>query len=243
MFGMSLAKLTARRRRFPPDAFYSHRTAAWLHGLDMAACDPIQVTLPKSSCTSHLAGVFLMRSDFTESVVCEARGLPATTRTRKVADLGRGQPLVAAVIALEMALRARIVTLEELRAWMRLHPRHRGLGRLERCMTLADARTESPMETRPRLLLVLSGLPAPNVQQSLPEALARPDLYYPQQRLVIEYDGATHRATLAADNRRQNRLVEEGFRILRFTAGDILQTPASVVGQVQRALYSSGSPN
>ena len=110
-------------------------------------------------------------------------------------------------------------------------------------MALADARSESPMETRLRLLLVLSGLPVPNVQQSLPEALARPDLYYPQQRLVIEYDGATHRASLAADNRRQNRLVEEGFRILRFTAGDILHRPASVVGQVQRALYSIGSPN
>ena len=62
--------------------------------------------------------------------------------------------------------------------------------------------------------------------------------------LKIEYDGETHRFSLAADNRRQNRILEAGYRLLRFTASDIFRTPASVVGQVERALrYSIGSPN
>ena len=96
------------------------------------------------------------------------------------------------------------------------------------------------METRLRLLITLSGLPKPELQKPLYDSdgffIARPDLYYPQHRLAIEYDGATHRYSLAADNRRQNRLLEAGHRLLRFTATDLLHTPAGVVSQVERAL-------
>ena len=98
------------------------------------------------------------------------------------------------------------------------------------------------METRLRLLLVLAGLPHPRGQVSLRDDfglfLARPDLYYPDARLAIEYDGATHRVSLAADNRRQNRLIDAGYRLLRFTAGDVLDTPAAVVSMVRRALQA-----
>ena len=89
---------------------------------------------------------------------------------------------------------------------------------------------------------MLAGLPKPRVQVSLYDDagifIARPDLCYPRKRLVIEYDGATHRDSLAADNRRQNRLIDAGYRLLRFTAGDVLNTPASVVGLVRRTLAS-----
>jgi very-short-patch-repair endonuclease len=54
----------------------------------------------------------------------------------------------------------------------------------------------------------------------------------------LEYDGATHRESLAADNRRQNRLINAGYRLLRFTAGDVLNAPAAVVSMVRRALAS-----
>ncbi len=66
--------------------------------------------------------------------------------------------------------------------------------------------------------------------------VARPDFYYPEQRLALEYDGASHRDSLAADNRRQNRLMDAGYRLLRFTAADVLSCPESVVALVGRAL-------
>jgi very-short-patch-repair endonuclease len=53
---------------------------------------------------------------------------------------------------------------------------------------------------------------------------------------ILEYDGGVHRDSLADDNRRQNRLINSGYRLLRFTAGDIYQTPDSVVDQVRWAL-------
>jgi very-short-patch-repair endonuclease len=82
--------------------------------------------------------------------------------------------------------------------------------------------------------------PGPQFQVALHDTsggfLARTDLYYPCARLAIEYDGLSHRSSLAADNRRQNRLLEANYRLLRFTAGDLLRTPASVIAQVERAL-------
>ena len=102
------------------------------------------------------------------------------------------------------------------------------------------------METRLRLLLILAGLPRPQVQVPLHDDkgrfIGRPDLYYPTQRLAVEYDGATHRETMTADHRRQNRLLNAGYRLLRFTAADVISTPDSVVMLVRQALVPDDLP-
>ncbi len=56
------------------------------------------------------------------------------------------------------------------------------------------------------------------------------------QRLAVEYDGAAHRESLTADNRRQNRMVKAGFTLLRFSAADVLSAPDSVVWLVRQML-------
>jgi len=168
------------------------------------------------------------------------RGLRVTSRIRTFADLGRREPLAEAVAVLDMAAHRRLVTVGQLAEWARAHVGHRGVHRLRRAIDLVEPATESPMETRLRLVLVQAGLPRPLVQVSLRNRdglfVGRPDLYYPPQRLAIEYDGATHRESLAADNRRQNRLIEAGYRILRFTANDVLNSPDSVVALVRRSV-------
>jgi len=91
------------------------------------------------------------------------------------------------------------------------------------------------MESRLRLVLVLGGLPRPKAQVSIHDRwgrfVGRPDLYYEQHRLGIEYDGGAHRNALAEDNRRQNKLLNAGFRLLRFTGADVLGNPDLVAGQ------------
>jgi very-short-patch-repair endonuclease len=95
------------------------------------------------------------------------------------------------------------------------------------------------METRLRWLLIQSGLPRPVVQADLRDEarfIGRADLYYPRSRLVLEYDGINHRDRLIDDDRRQNLLVNAGYRLLRFTAADINNRPDIVVAQVRAAL-------
>lgn len=163
-----------------------------------------------------------------------------TSIDRTIADLGRRLPLIEAVTVLDMAMHRRLVSEARVHAWIARHQRCPGIACLRRALELAEPRTESVMETRLRLLLVLPGLPRPQVQVTLRDDgghfLGRPDLYYPSHRLALEYDGAGHRERLVADNRRQNRLVDAGYRLLRFTAFDVLSAPNSVVTLVGRAL-------
>lgn len=230
----------AIRRRLPDGAAFSGRTAAWLHGLDLAPCDPIEVTVPPESGVSGRAGVSLHRSGLARTDVVERRGLPATSALRTAVDLGGRLPLVEAVVATDMALHQRLVHIDALRRYVAAHARRKGIGQLRRIIELADPGAESAMETRLRLLIVLAGLPRPETQVALHDDrghfLGRPDLYYRARRLCLEFDGGVHRDRLVEDNRRQNRLLNAGFRLLRFTAYDVLQTPDEVVTQVRAAL-------
>ena len=94
-------------------------------------------------------------------------------------------------------------------------------------------------------MLIRARLPCPEVQTNLRDGAARfvggADLCYPAARLVLEYDGGNHRERLVEDDRRQNLLINAGFRLLRFTAADIHARPDVVVAQVRAAL-SAGNP-
>jgi hypothetical protein len=92
------------------------------------------------------------------------------------------------------------------------------------------------------MLLVLAGLPRPEVQVSIHDDrghfLGRPDLLYPLYGLAIEFDGGNHRDRIVDDNRRQNGLVGAGFRLLRFTSADVYGAPDMVAMQVRHGLAS-----
>ena len=66
----------------------------------------------------------------------------------------------------------------------------------------------------------------------------RVDLMWPAECCVVEIDGPDHRGMLkyAADRRRDNGLMLDGFAVLRFTNDEILDDPAQVLGVIQRML-------
>ena len=236
-----MVRLSAAMQRLPKEAAFSGRTASWLHGIEHTLCSSIEVTLAS---TSRFAGLSIRRAKLAADEVVIRRGLRTTSALRTVADLGCRLPLVEVVVVLDRVLHMRLVRMEQVEHWAEVHRGSRGVARLRRAIELAEPRSESPMETRLRLLLILAGLPRPGVQVSLGNEasfLGRVDLYYPDHRLIIEFDGGTHRNTLAADNRRQNRLIEAGYRLLRFTASDVFGDPTSVVAIVRRAVGASES--
>ena len=155
---------------------------------------------------------------------------------------GRSQ-LTEGVVIADMALHARLLTLAQLETWAHSHPGRRGIKNLRRVVALAEPASASPMESRLRMVLILNGLPRPQAQVPIHDAwgrfVGRPDLYYVECRLGIEYDGGGHRETLADDNRRQNRLLNAGVRLLRFTASDVLGKPGSVAAQVRAEISTS----
>jgi uncharacterized protein DUF559 len=227
-------------RRLPPGATFSGRTAAWVHGLDEACTSPIEVTVPASSDISARSRLAIRRAQLDSTEVVERAGLRVTSVLRTVLDLGQSLPLIESVAIADAALHRRLLSLDALRSGITARDGTRNVVRLRRLVQLVDPLAESPMESRLRTLLVLAGLPRPRSQVNLydPQGrwLARADLYYAESKLVIEYDGASHRLSLTEDNRRQNRLLNAGYRILRFTAADVLGRPEIVVAQVRNAL-------
>jgi len=214
-------KLEAVRLRRHPSTVFAGRTAAWLHGLEAILFEPIETIL----------------AGFDDPDVVVRRGFRTTSVPRTIFDL---PSLVDSVVVADKALHSRLVTRNELRGWIDNQAGRKGVRRARRVLEFADAKAESPMETRLRMLLVLSGLPRPELQVTIRDEegspLGRPDLYYREQRLGIECDGETHRASLVDDNRRQNRLLMAGVRLLRFTAADVLRRPDSVLAQVRDML-------
>jgi len=232
-------RLNAASLRLPAVAAFSGRTAAWLHGMDVEPCDPIEATVPSGTGVWSRSGLAIRRAALSDGDVVMARHWRATSVNRTLADLSSRVDLTEAVVLIDMALHGRLADLTGLGVYATSRS-GRGVRNFRLAVRHAEPRAESPMESRLRMLLVLSGLPRPQAQVSLNDRhgrfLGRPDLYYPEQRLAIEYDGGTHRDRLAEDNRRQNCLLSDGIRLLRFTAGDILRTPDAVVAQVANML-------
>jgi very-short-patch-repair endonuclease len=223
---------------------FSGLTAAWLHGIDVDPCNPIEATVPDDAGVSARAGVSLRRSELEKTEIVHVRGMPATSIVRTVAEICVSLSLSEAVVIADAALHDRRLRLEHLRTWAARHSGHRGIRTLRRVIELTDSGAESPMESRLRMVLVLGGLPRPKAQVSIHDFwgrfVGRPDLYYEEQRLGIEYDGGVHRDSLAEDNRRQNKLLNAGVRLLRFTGADVLGKPDTVVAQVRAMLTNPG---
>lgn len=238
---IALEKLAAALLRLPPEAAFSGLSAAWLHGLDVEPCDPIEVTIPKAAGVSGRAGLAVRQSPL--EVVEAVDGMRVTPPIRTVGEICSRLGLVDAVVIADMALHAGLVNIAELKSWTTAHAGHRGIKTFRRVVEFAEPAAESPMESRLRMVLVLGGLPRPQAQIEVfdlhGEFAGRTDLYYPDCNLGIEYDGGIHRNNLVDDNRRQNRLLNAGVSLLRFTAADVFGRPRSVVAQVAAQLASS----
>jgi very-short-patch-repair endonuclease len=236
-------KLLAVSLRMPTTYAFSGLTAAWILGLDTSLSEPVEVTIARNVPVRARAGVKLRRAGLPESDVIARHGLRTTSAMRTICDLGSRPDLVEAVVAVDIALHAGLVKLPELVNHVATHAGAKGIKRLRRAVRLAEPRSESPMETRLRIELIRGRLPRPSVQTELCDSkgtfVARVDLYYPDRRLAIEYDGANHKDRLDADLRRQNALLNAGYHVLRFTASD-LRMPRSVVAEVRRTRAALG---
>ena len=138
-----------------PEAVFSGSTAGWLHGLDLPPVDPVQVTVPNAH-SSNRARICLRRAKLHPGDVVRLRGLPVTSALRTALDLGSRPPLVEAVVGLDMALHRRLVSLSELFSYVEANRGAKGIATLRRAIELAEPATESPMETRLRMLLVMA---------------------------------------------------------------------------------------
>lgn len=119
-----------------------------------------------------------------------------------------------------------------------------GCSRVRRVAHWVDPASESPGESVSRAHLVAAGLPRPRVGLSVTGDDGRcyyADLAWPQLGVLGEVDGyGKYRSdawdTFRREKRREDSLRAAGWTVVRWTVGDVLHDPHSVVARVSRAL-------
>ncbi len=231
-----------------PGSALAGPSAGRLHGLAGLPPDDgvIHARLPRGRERDQQAGVRLHTGLLEPSELTTAGGFAATSLSRTVADLVLTLPRTEAVCVLDSALHQGLVVPADL-PLIRLSARgRRGAARSAGIWGLGDARSESPLETRVRLLAVDCGLPPDCLQFPVRDAggqlLGRADMVWHLRGgrlLVAEADGAEphERPTaLFRDRRRQNDFVATGrITLVRFTWADTMR-PAYVTSVLRRHL-------
>ena len=93
----------------PASAAFSGRTAAWLHGLDVAPCEPIEVIVLGRGSGWEKGGVTVRRDALHDGDVVVRNGFRTTSLLRTLSDLSRRLSLVEAVVITDMALHADLI--------------------------------------------------------------------------------------------------------------------------------------
>lgn len=164
-----------------------------------------------------------------------------TSPMRTAYDLGRRGDLVDRVVAVD-ALANRFGFAPDLLVNFAARYRGgRGSGAILETLSWANPYAGSPMETRLRMIVGQAGLPRLAVQWVVSDPGTRTalwlDLAWPDIRVGIEFEGEVHTGAAAVrrDTARFTRLVDQGWRIYRYTKDDIRHDPGRIVAQLTRA--------
>ncbi|MWV59642.1 endonuclease domain-containing protein [Rathayibacter sp. VKM Ac-2754] len=238
-----------------PGEFFSHDTAAHLLGLPgpiLTELSPLHVSVAPPLRAARRLGV---RSHhlWDEAVSVVDAGFPVADPASTfchLSDSRSADELVVLGDALvrpdEGAGRRGLRVDLEILAERASRFRGRGGRRAREAIGFVRVGSESPMETRLRLLLIRAGLPEPELNVRLFDAdgtfVARVDLLYRDQWLVIEYDGDHHRTDkrqYERDIARMEAIEALGYRRIRVRASGIYDHPEATVARVRNALLAA----
>ena len=192
-------------------------------------------------------GIAVRSYELRDDEVRRVGDIACTTVARTAYDLGRRLPLESAVIRVDALLNATSTSATAVERVAQVHPGARGVRRLRRAMDFVDAGSESPQETRLRLLLVRSGLPRPVTQVPVLDdrghVVRRVDVGWPEWLVGVEYDGEQHWTgpdAYANDIDRLEFLAARGWCIVRVSARQLRGERSRVVDRVRTALRERG---
>lgn len=174
--------------RFGADAFASHATAGRLRGVPLPGLSDEHVSVPIAGRRCKITGIV--------SHVCATadltslRGIRVSSVGQMFVELASLLDLVDLVIVGDHLVRQ--ATPRSLLAQCR-DSALPNAARAVRAAGFVRAEVDSPMQTRLRLLLVLAGLPEPEVnlkfRSEVGDIVRRHDLAYRVARLLLEYPG------------------------------------------------------
>ncbi|NEN06971.1 hypothetical protein G3T36_13990 [Diaminobutyricibacter tongyongensis] len=236
-----------------PDHFFSHVTAARLHGL------PLPRRLEQDT-TIHVSSFAPTRAPRRAGVVGH-RAERSRVKVGRIAQLPLALPAyawcqLASILSLDELIAAGdrlagmsrpLATSSEIEEAVIAFGQGHGSKRLADAFNLIRPNVASPMETALRLELMRAGLPEPELNipifDSTGHRIAIGDLVYTGFRVLVEYDGEQHRLDdyqYSRDVVRHNDLIAAGWITIRVNKQMHLREASA---RTREALRSRGWPD
>jgi len=222
-----------------PDAVVCLASAAALYRLPVDPGPDVHVIVPhRRQGRQHLVS---HRLRLERAEVSRFGHAWVTTRTRTIFDCVGRLPDAQSEAVLSWAITRELFSRDDLdRA---VAERARWWGNTRRRQALEDTEHGALGAGERRLHQVLrgAGITGWLADQKVWDAdglIGRADLLFPTVNLIVELDGEAYHGAdrFQSDRTRQNRLVNAGYTVLRFTWADVTTRPAYVADQVRRAL-------
>lgn len=218
-------------------------TAAAMYGFDTEEPADLHVLSPPGSRLRSTDGLKVHRRE--RAPLAVVNGRPATAPAWTAVEVARTQRRPRALATLDAALRSGSVDRTEL--WRAACERtgRRGIIAVRDLITLADARSESPMESEARLAMIDGGLPTPQLQYEIVDGngeLRRVDFAWPAHRVAVEYDGIDWHSGAEAmrrDRRRTAALLDVGWVVIAIVFEDVRYRSSEFVARIDRQLRHS----
>ena len=224
-------------------AIASHRSAAYLWGVDIDGANPVDITGADRGCRPALGWVAAHNPrDVDDLRPVQRHGIPTANPLRVLVDLGQVAP-GAVTATLEHFLGEGLVDLRSVRAALVRHARkgRHGISALRAALdaaTIDDVPADSELERAMARLLAAHGLPPAQFHARILDFEV--DFAIVPERVVLECDGWTShgldRVQFERDRRRDAALAAAGWIVLRFTWAQITRRPAWVAEAIRRTL-------
>jgi very-short-patch-repair endonuclease len=223
-------------------AVLSGPSAMGRHMLDVPTLDKIWVTIPPER-HLRIVGVRTIRETIPSEDIEALDGMNVTTVTRSVIDTLRVLPEYLGQSVVDKALLREWISQDDLSRSVEKFAGRRGNLRLRAYELRAQSGARSEAERRVHEILNEAGITGWVADFKIVSAggalLAVLDVAFERERIAVEIDGLafhTGPEQYQRDRTRQNWLVNEGWRVLRFTWDDLVRRKGYVVQTIMAEL-------
>lgn len=215
-------------------------TAAQAFGFDTEGGSDLHLLNPAGHQLRPAPGLVIHRRD--GAPLSRIAGRVATAPAWTAIELARALPRGRALATLDAALGSGRCDPVGLSQAAVAQAGRRGIVKVRQLLPIADGRSESPMESEARLVMVDGGLPIPILQYEVVDARGRPrrlDFAWPDQMVAAEYDSDQwHSGTeaLRRDREKVAALQDLGWIVVPIVLGDIRHRPQDLVSRIRAHL-------
>jgi hypothetical protein len=244
-------RVRARAALLPYDgvAWASHASAARVYDLPIPTIGDEHVSVPRAGLRRRHRGVKVHVGRHAATRV--VNGVRVTEPLMLFVEMAELLTLVDLVVLGDAMVRRRLLTPEALVRFCS-DVRHKAASPAARAAAYVRRDVDSPMETRLRMLIVLAGLPEPQVNLKVRdesgEVIRKYDLSYPSIKVAVEFNGKIHvlvPGAWEADLERRDAVDDSAWRLLPVISSGIYATPEQTlrrVRRVHRVLLARGLP-